>query len=755
MRSRRSLRPCLVALAALVAAATAEAAPVVSNVAASQRAGTRLVDITYDLAVSNFPTVTVSLEISSDGGITWTVPAQTVTGDAGIGVAPGAGKEMVWNAGADWAANYSEQVRFRVVADAGFERVPGGSFVMGATSGDLDEDAPPITVTIAGFYLATTEAPQGLWNLVRSWALAHGYDDLPAGEGKAPDHPVCTVSWFDVVKWCNARSEMEGLTPCYTEGGNVMRTGTAVPDCDWNANGYRLPTEAEWEKAARGGVEEKRFPWGGDTISHDRANYKGTDLFPYDESLIKDVHPLYASDVVPMTNPVRAFSANGYGMKGMAGNLREWCWDRYGADYYESSNGTNDPRGPESETEERVVRGGGWINFADECRAGARRSESAEFVNFDTGFRPVRQEIEPGWTSVGSGDSANTTVDTRSDNAELSGLILDGGSIQPGFDPGTYAYSAHVGFGVSAVTITATVAEENATLAVKVNGSDFAPADSGDPYGPLSLNVGANSIAIRVNAQNTVATRTYGISVTRAKGTQAITFAAPGDRFINEVLALAATGGSSSQGVVFTVVEGPASLTNGNELSFTGSGRVTIRATQDGDDDYESAPAVEHVFTVMLPRPDVAVGAEPARLIGAGTYPAPTGQQATIVSRRARPVTGYVALANRVTLPERRAVDRLAVRGARGNARFAITYRVGSMNATAGLVSGSYRTPELDGSDAPVWIQAVIQPNKKRLSRKRGKRTIYMKRTSSSLIRATSTVYAPREDAGILRVLTR
>jgi formylglycine-generating enzyme required for sulfatase activity len=167
-------------------------------------------------------------------------------------------------------------MRFRVVAEDGFSYIPGGSFAMGRTSGDTDADAPPVTVTVSSFYIQQTETTKAQWDEVRTWALNNGYTDLAAGAGKAANHPVQTVSWWDVVKWCNARSEKEGLTPVYTVSGAVIRTGTTKPVPSWSASGYRLPTEAEWEKAARGGVSGKRFPWGTDTIIHAEANYYGS-----------------------------------------------------------------------------------------------------------------------------------------------------------------------------------------------------------------------------------------------------------------------------------------------------------------------------------------------------------------------------------------------------------------------------------------------------------------------------------------------
>jgi len=370
-------------------------APEVSNLSAGQRPGTQLVDISYDLA-SGVAELFVTLDISSDGGATWTVPATSVSGDVGSGVSPGEGKAMVWDAGTDWPGQFSEQMRFRVVADdsAALALIPSGSFTMGRTSGDTDSNAPPITVTVSTFYLAKYETTKALWDEVRVWGLDNGYTDLPAGDGKGADHPVQYVSWWAVVKWCNARSEKEGLTPVYTVGGEPMRTGITVPEVNWSANGYRLPTEAEWEKAARGGVEGRRFPWGGtDTISHAEANYFGnsTDSFG-NQSVSAGYHPDYNDGTFPYTAPVGSFAANGFGLHDMAGNVWEWCWDWYGADYYDTSDGTSDPRGPASGTD-RVPRGGSWNLFAISARCADRGGLAPEGARSDLGFRSARSSV--------------------------------------------------------------------------------------------------------------------------------------------------------------------------------------------------------------------------------------------------------------------------------------------------------------------------------------------------------------------------
>ncbi len=213
----------------------------------------------------------------------------------------------------------------------------------------------------AAFYMDATEVTKAKWDEVHSWAVANGYSFDNAGLGKAADHPVHTVNWYDCVKWCNARSEMEGKTPCY----NLLDWS-----CDFNANGYRLPTSDEWEYAARGGLQSKRFPWG-DTITHSEANYYSSSSYSYDTSPTRGYHPSYDDSGYPYTSPAGSFSSNGYGLYDMSGNIWEWCNTASGS--------------------LRHFRGGSWFSLAYYARCGDGIWDPPDREDSDIGFRAVRR----------------------------------------------------------------------------------------------------------------------------------------------------------------------------------------------------------------------------------------------------------------------------------------------------------------------------------------------------------------------------
>lgn len=282
----------------------------------------------------------------------------------------------------------------------GFALIPAGIFQMGDQSAPrigYDCEIPVHPIYVSAFYMAKHEVTKALWDEVRAWGLSHGYDDLSVGSmagaidtSKGPDHPVHHITWHDMVKWCNARSQMENLVPCYTLSGAVLKTGSDTPDCDWSANGYRLPTEAEWEKAARGGLSDRIFP-AGNSITHAEANYFSSNICgSYDISPTRGYHPIYATGNKPHTSPVGSFTANGYGLHDMAGNVSEWCWDWFSSSYYAVSPGI-DPRGPEAgDTAGRVLRGGSWADLASYCRTADRYSDVPLYAGSLMGFRVAR-----------------------------------------------------------------------------------------------------------------------------------------------------------------------------------------------------------------------------------------------------------------------------------------------------------------------------------------------------------------------------
>lgn len=192
------------------------------------------------------------------------------------------------------------------------------------------------SLTVTTFYMDASEVTKTEWDEVATWASTNDYDiTTSSASGKGGNHPVYNVTWYECLKWCNARSEMESKTPSYSVDGSIYKAGIFIPICDFNVDGFRLPTIEEWEYAARGGLANKRFPWG-NTISHNEANYYGRNI-NYD--LSTGYNPGFTNGVAPYTNPVGALPANGYGIFDMAGNLFEWCWDLVGSSSREMRGG--------------------------------------------------------------------------------------------------------------------------------------------------------------------------------------------------------------------------------------------------------------------------------------------------------------------------------------------------------------------------------------------------------------------------------
>ncbi len=201
------------------------------------------------------------------------------------------------------------------------------------------------------------------------------------------DDPMVQVSWYGSAAYCNWRSHQEGYETCYN---------LSTWDCDFSKKGYRLPTEAEWEYAARGGSPYYRFPWG-DTITHSQANYcsyweEGSPVYSYDLSPTEGFHPDCNDGIYPYTSVVSSFSANGFGLYDMVGNVFEWCNDWHNSNYYTTSPYYN-PQGPLSGTY-RVLRGGSWADNPSRCRSAARFGYWPDGRGYHYGFRIVR-DLEP------------------------------------------------------------------------------------------------------------------------------------------------------------------------------------------------------------------------------------------------------------------------------------------------------------------------------------------------------------------------
>ncbi len=227
--------------------------------------------------------------------------------------------------------------------------VEGGTFQMGSKDGYNDEK-PVHGVTVSSFYIGKYEVTQKQWMDVMGSNPSYF---------KGDNLPVEQVSWYDVIEFCTKLSEKEGLTPCYTGSGDNVTMNI-------HANGYRLPTEAEWEFAARGGKKSQAYKYSGSNTLGDVGWYN-------DNSGMK-------------THDVGSKRANELGIRDMSGNVWEWCWDWFGN--YSSDVQTN-PTGPGSGSY-RVRRGGSWSYIADYCEVAYRSHYAPSDSSGGIGFRVYR-----------------------------------------------------------------------------------------------------------------------------------------------------------------------------------------------------------------------------------------------------------------------------------------------------------------------------------------------------------------------------
>ncbi len=270
-----------------------------------------------------------------------------------------------------------------VTTDSGVEMVviPAGSFRMGSDQGMPDEK-PVHEVQIGSFWMDRHEVTQDQFAKYQLPDPSHF-----KGEG----HPLDQINWTDAALYCNERSLAEGLEPCYDE-----ETWT----CNFAANGYRLPTEAEWEYACRAGAD---------------SAYS----FGNSESGLND-YAWFGDNAGGTTHPVGQKKPNSWGLYDMHGNVAEWCNDRYGESYYASSPATN-PRGP-AEGGERVLRGGAWNASAASCRCAYRSSDPSLddtcLASDAIGFRCVRN------APTQAPQSAPAAAETSKPQAK-TGLVYD------------------------------------------------------------------------------------------------------------------------------------------------------------------------------------------------------------------------------------------------------------------------------------------------------------------------------------------
>jgi len=349
--------------------------------------------------------------------------------------------------------NGSPPVRSNVVTVIDVEMVfiPAGTFQMDGTDSGTTR---PVTLT-NGFYMGKYEVTQGQYEAVTG-VNPSDFTSYPAAGEIQGRRPVEMVTWYDAVEFCNKLSEMEGLTSVYTITGRTPASGypieSATVTVNWEANGYRLPTEAEWEYACRAGT---------------------TTVYNTGET-ISDNTGWYSSNSNIMTHEVGKKPPNAWGLYDMHGNVWEWCWDWYG-DY--TSGAQTDPRGAASGSR-RVARGGSWSDNGQYLRSAYRYHSNPYYRNYDIGFRLLRP-------SASTVKGINVTSHPAPTHHVTAGSITTVLNIDSSVEQGTLSYQWY-----------------SNTIAANTGGTSVSGAASANFAIPANLSVGTYYYFCEVRTDN-------------------------------------------------------------------------------------------------------------------------------------------------------------------------------------------------------------------------------------------------------------
>ncbi|MCL2719766.1 MAG: formylglycine-generating enzyme family protein [Treponema sp.] len=254
-----------------------------------------------------------------------------------------------------------------------FVLLEGGSVNIGSPITEKkrnDDEGPQFNATISSFYMGKYPVTQSEYLAV----MRKNPSNFPGD-----DHPVDMVCWYDAVEYCNRLSKSDGLSPAYSLSGSTDPDTWGEQGSKWDSiiivldsNGYRLPTEAQWEYACRAGTTTPFYT--GENITSAQANYNGTSPYTGDPG-----------EYIKKTTPVGSYPPNSWGLYDMHGNVWEWCWDW--KENYEPGNKT-DPTGPQS-GKYRAERGGSWCSGGSNIRSACRSYDFPSIKGYNDGFRLV------------------------------------------------------------------------------------------------------------------------------------------------------------------------------------------------------------------------------------------------------------------------------------------------------------------------------------------------------------------------------